>query len=264
MKFRPCIDLHKGKVKQIVGSTLSDSNDEKTTVNFQTNKSPSFFASMYKDDNLKGGHVIMLGPGNKKAAKQALSAFPGGFHAGGGITPDNASEFLNAGASHVIITSYVFKKGQINWENLKKCVNKIGKKQLVLDLSCILKDGEYLITTDRWQNNTNVALSKDNLEILSKNCDEFLIHAIDKEGKQGGVDRELIRLLADHSPIQTTYAGGVKTTRDIDDISKCGNSRIDFTVGSALDIFGGNLPYSTVVSKSKSEIISFPGNNSII
>jgi phosphoribosylformimino-5-aminoimidazole carboxamide ribotide isomerase len=254
MKFRPCIDLHKGKVKQIVGSTLSDFNDRKTIVNFETDKPPSFFASMYKEDNLKGGHVIMLGPGNKNAAKQALSAFPGGLHVGGGITPDNAFEFLNAGASHVIITSYVFRKGEINWKNLKKCVNKIGKKQLILDLSCTLKNGEYLITTDRWQNHTNVSISKDNLENLSNTCDEFLIHAVDKEGKQKGVDRKLIRLLADHSPIKTTYAGGVKTMDDIEDIFKYGNCRIDFTVGSALDIFGGNLSYSSVVSRIKAEI----------
>lgn len=251
MEFRPCIDLHKGKVKQIVGSTLSDSSDEKTVVNFESDQSPIFFALMYKKDNLKGGHVIMLGPGNKNAAKQALSAFPGGFHIGGGITPDNASEFLNAGASHVIITSYVFKHGEINWENLKKCVDKIGKNQLILDLSCTCKNGEYLITTDRWQHHTHVSLSKSNLEKLSKTCDEFLVHAVDKEGKQSGIDLKLIRLLAAHAPIKTTYAGGVKTLKDIDDINTYGNGRINFTVGSALDIFGGQLSFSSVVLKMK-------------
>jgi phosphoribosylformimino-5-aminoimidazole carboxamide ribotide isomerase len=202
---------------------------------------------MYKNDNLFGGHVIMLGPGNRNAALQAVKAFSGGLQVGGGITPENATDFLNAGASHVIATSYVFKDGAVNWENLTKMVDSISKEKLVLDLSCKVKDRSYYVVTDCWQKYTDCMLTEQNLEQLSGFCDEFLIHAADVEGKQKGIDSDLINLLADISPIPTTYAGGIRSISDLDMIDNCGNDKIDATVGSALDIFGGKLKYRDVV-----------------
>lgn len=251
MKFRPCIDLHQGKVKQIIGKTLSDRQEQTLVTNFSTDQSPAWFAEMYRQDNLSGGHVIMLGPGNSEAAIIALTAYPNGFHIGGGINIDNATKFLNAGASHVIVTSFIFHQGQIHWDNLTNLEKKIGKRRLVLDLSCKKKDDVYYIVTDRWQTFTDITISKENLEQLACYCDEFLIHAADKEGLQSGIDIPLIAWLADNSPIPVTYAGGVRTLADMDIIRKQGNNKIDFTVGSALDIFGGPLKYQEVVSWHK-------------
>ncbi len=247
MRFRPCIDLHQGKVKQIVGSTLSDNNDEQLITNFESVQSSSYFAKMYKKDNLYGGHIIMLGPGNKEAALLALKTFSKGLQVGGGITPDNASDFLDAGASHVIVTSYVFKDGDINWNNLSRLVAITGKERLVLDLSCKLKDGNYYVVTDRWQKYTDYILTEENMKKLSGFCDEFLIHAADVEGKQKGIDSALVSLLADISPVPTTYAGGIRSFADLDTIDNYGKGRIDATIGSALDIFGGDLKYCDVV-----------------
>ncbi len=248
MKFRPCIDLHNGKVKQIVGSTFSDSHEERVTVNFQTDRPSSHFAKLYKKEGLTGGHVIMLGPGNEAAAKQALSAFPGGLQVGGGITPANAPVFLDAGASHVIVTSYVFKDGKIFWEHLKEIVQKTGKERLVLDISCRKKNNDYYIVTDRWQKFTDVTISKDTFAQLSSWCDEFLVHAVDVEGRQGGVDCALIRRLSRECPIPVTYAGGIRSLEDMETVYTEGSGRIDATIGSALDIFGGGLMFKDVVT----------------
>jgi len=248
MKFRPCIDLHKGKVKQIVGNTFSDSSDKELVTNFETEQSPAHFAQLYQRDGLPGGHVIMLGPGNEAAAKKALSAYPQGLHVGGGITPDNAPDFLQAGASHVIVTSYVFKNGSVYWENLSRLFDSIGKEHLVLDLSCKRKDNRYYIVTDRWQNFTNVTISKKTLGHLSTYCDEFLVHAADIEGKRQGIDLSLVTLLGEISPLPITYAGGVRSLNDLDEILFAGNGKIDATIGSALDIFGGHLKYEDVVA----------------
>lgn len=249
MSFRPCIDLHNGKVKQIVGSSLNDSGTVET--NFVSEKSSSYYAEMYKKDGLTGGHVIMLGPGNSDAAKEALQAYQGGLQIGGGINVDNAQEWLDAGASHVILTSYIFKDGKLNRENLEAIFKLVGKGHLVLDLSCRLRDGKYYIVTDRWQKFTSLKINKRTLEILGSYCDEFLIHAVDVEGKQSGVDEKLLEIMSEYSPIHSVYAGGIHTVEDIDTICLKGQNRISYTVGSALDIFGGDyLKYEDVVAIS--------------
>jgi len=248
MRFRPCIDIHGGRVKQIVGGTLSDNRAGGALItNFESDRPPAYFASIYKEENLRGGHVIMLGPGNEEAAINALSAWPGGMHAGGGITPQTAERFLDAGASHVIVTSYVFSDGVIRWERLDELLTVVPKERLVLDLSCRVSDGDYIIVTDRWQKLTKEKLSIQLLTHLSTYCDEFLVHAADVEGLKRGVDQTLVQLLADVSPIPTVYAGGVRDLGDMDIIDRLGNGRIDATVGSSLDIFGGPLRFADVV-----------------
>jgi phosphoribosylformimino-5-aminoimidazole carboxamide ribotide isomerase len=247
MKFRPCIDLHEGIVKQIVGTTLEPDDSSSLVTNYETDLSPAHFARMYKNDGLSGGHVIMLGPGNENAAIQALHEFPQGFHIGGGITPDNAGRFLDEGASHVIVTSFIFKKGRIVWENLKAIASAAGKQNLALDLSCVLRDNAYYIATDRWQRLTSVALSKETLETLAGFCDEFLVHAAHVEGRRMGIDENLVSLLGDNSPIPVTYAGGIRSLEDLGLVFSKGKGRVDATIGSSLDIFGGDLPYKSVV-----------------
>ena len=253
MKFRPCIDLHKGKVKQIVGSTFSDGDEQAIVTNFVTEQQPAYFAQLYKSDNLPGGHVIMLGQGNEAAAKEALSAFPKGLQVGGGINANNAKEFLDAGASHVIVTSFVFKDGTIYWNNLEDLKQKVGKDKLVLDLSCRKKDDDYYIVTDRWQKLTDTTITEENLNRLSQYCDEFLVHAVDIEGKQSGVDTGLINLLSRWSPLPATYAGGIRSLEDLEIIKTVGKGKVDATVGSALDIFGGPLKYEGVIAWNRKE-----------
>jgi phosphoribosylformimino-5-aminoimidazole carboxamide ribotide isomerase len=247
MKFRPCIDLHKGMVKQIVGASYSDDDEKSIVTNFESAKPAAWYAALYKRDGLSGGHVIMLGPGNETAAREALAAFPGGLEIGGGITPENANTYLKAGASHVIMTSYVFKDGNVNEGNLEKACNTIGKERLVLDLSCRKIDRKYHIVTDRWQKVSETVIDQSTLVHLATFCDEFLVHAVDVEGKQEGVETELIELLGRHSPIPTTYAGGIRSLEDIESIRQAGSGRVDFTVGSSLDIFGGKLSYADVI-----------------
>lgn len=240
MKFRPCIDLHGGKVKQIVGSTLSDENPEDLTTNFTADKPSSWFADLYKKDNLTGGHIIKLGPGNDEAAKEALGTWPGGMQLGGGITAENGGQWLDHGASHVIVTSYVFSDGQVDRSRLTKMVKAVGKENLVLDLSCRRRGDQYFIVTDRWQKFTDVVISEKVLEDLSGFCDEFLVHAADVEGKCSGIEVELVELLGRWSPLPMTYAGGVSSLKDMELIRDRGVGKLDVTVGSALDIFGGN------------------------
>ncbi len=237
MRFRPCIDLHQGQVKQIVGSTLRDGAVPET--NFVAEKPPAYFAELYRHDNLHGGHVIMLGPGNEQAATHALATFPGGLQLGGGINANNAPDWLDRGASQVIVTSYAFRDSQLHRDNLQRVVDTAGRERLVLDLSCGLRDGRYVVMTDRWQQATDFEINADNLAFLAESCCEFLVHATDVEGKQQGVDEELVALLGEIAPIPTTYAGGVRSRADIDVIDRLGQGKLDFTVGSALDIFGG-------------------------
>lgn len=245
--FRPCIDLHEGKVKQIVGGTLSDSGAGLRT-NFVSEKSAAWFAELYRRDELKGGHIILLGPGNDAAARDALAAYPGGLHLGGGVNLDNARAWLVAGASHVIVTSWVFREGRVDWERLNELVTRIGKRRLVLDLSCRKRDGEYFVVTDRWQKFTAEKISSDLLTKLAGFCDEFLIHAADVEGLCRGIDHELVAKLAEWTPIPTTYAGGAKSLMDLEEVTRVGRGRIDLTIGSALDIFGGSgVKYADVV-----------------
>ena len=243
-KFRPCIDLHDGRVKQIVGSSLSD-NGAGLKTNFETDRSPAWFAELYKKDSVRGGHVIMLGKGNVDAAKAALAAYPGGLQVGGGITADNALEYLDAGASHVIVTSWIFPDGKLDRERLERLSQTVGKERLVLDLSCKrVSDPEdanprWKIATNRWQTLIDIEITAETLEDLSRYCDEFLIHAADVEGKQQGMDDELIMFLAEFSPIPCTYAGGAKSLKDLEHCKKISNGKIDLTIGSALDLFGG-------------------------
>jgi phosphoribosylformimino-5-aminoimidazole carboxamide ribotide isomerase len=245
MHFRPCIDLHNGKVKQIVGSTLRDG--EVPVTNFVSERSSSFYAYIYKKDNLPGGHVIMLGKGNESGALEAIGAYPGGLQVGGGITPDNALRYLDAGASHVIVTSYVFSNGELHWDRLDVLKKTVGAPNLVLDLSCKKKDDDYIVVTDRWQNDTTITLSASLFDKLSSWCDEFLIHAAHVEGKQEGVDEELVSLLSECAVKPITYAGGVRSFEDLEKVAEVGKNRIDVTIGSALDLFGGRLAYREVV-----------------
>lgn len=251
MKFRPCIDIHDGKVKQIVGSTLRDGG---AVENFVALQEADYFANLYKENNLSGGHIIIL---NKKGTEEyelsrqqalkGLGAYQNGMQIGGGVDADNAKEFIEAGASHVIVTSYVFKDGKVNEDNLKKLVNAVGKEHVVLDLSCRKKDDRYYIATDRWQNLTTVDITKNTLDYFSEYADEFLIHAVDVEGKQRGIEVELLGLLASWNGINVTYAGGVKGPDDIELLRVIGQNKIDVTIGSALDIFGGTLRFEDVV-----------------
>lgn len=248
MRFRPCIDLHGGRVKQIVGSTLLDGSADALKTNFSSEFPPSHYAKLYKEDNLTGGHIIMLGPGNEEAAMDALGAWPGGMHVGGGINAGNAALWLERGASHVIVTSYVFHNGILDEERLAGLVSLIGRERLVLDLSCRWRDDGYYVVTDRWQNFTSLKVSAETLEWLAGFCDEFLVHAVDVEGKCMGVDERLIGILAGQATIPATYAGGVATMADLELINRAGGGRLDATVGSALDIFGGTgLTYRDVV-----------------
>ncbi|WP_372807293.1 phosphoribosylformimino-5-aminoimidazole carboxamide ribotide isomerase [Pontiella sp.] len=249
MKFRPCIDLHNGKVKQIVGGSLTDGAEPET--NFVSEKPPAWYAALYKKDGLTGGHVIKLGPDNDAAAREALAAWPGGLQVGGGITADNAREWLDAGAAQVIVTSYIFRNGQIDEPRLSKLVAAAGRDRLVLDLSCRKKAGQFHVVTDRWQTFTETLVDAQALRQLSECCCEFLVHGVDVEGKQQGMDEELIALLAEHSPIPCVYAGGVRNFADLEKLAQAGRGRIDVTVGSALDLFGGSLPYRDVVEFCK-------------
>ncbi len=240
MRFRPCIDLHGGLVKQIVGSTLRDG--EMPATNFSTEVSAAHFAEMFRDDNLDGGHVIMLGAGNEVAAESALQAFPGGLQIGGGIAPNNAAAWLERGAAAVIATSYLFDGAAFSWERLAALESEVGREHLVVDLSCAPIGDRYVVMADRWQSETDLEVGKTSLAALSSHCCEFLIHAVAVEGKQAGPDPTLVALLA-ASPLPTTYAGGIRSIDDIERIDTLARGRLDFTVGSALDLFGGSLRY---------------------
>jgi len=236
--FRPCIDLRNGRVVQIVGGTLTDSGAG-TRTNFESDRPADWFARRYRDDGLTGGHVISLGPGNEEAARAALGAYPGGLHIGGGVTAANARAWLDAGASHVIVTSWVFREGRLDDERLRELVGIVGRDRLVLDLSCRRRGGDYFVVTDRWQKFTDLTVEKRTLERLSSSCAEFLVHAVDVEGLCRGIDRELVARLADATPLPTTYAGGASSMQDLVEVTEIGRGRIDLTIGSALDLFGG-------------------------
>jgi phosphoribosylformimino-5-aminoimidazole carboxamide ribotide isomerase len=234
--FRPCIDLHEGKVKQIVGGTLGEAG---LRINFISEKSAAWFAELYRRDKLSGGHVIMLGVGNEPEARSALAAFPGGLQIGGGINASNARDWLDAGASHAIVTSWVFREGRVDWERLDELVRVIRKDRLVLDLSCRKRGEEYFVVTDRWQKFTELTLNPETLEKFSQFCAEFLIHAVDVEGLCTGIDSGLVEKLGRWTPIPITYAGGANSLADLETVAQLGQGRVNLTIGSALDIFGG-------------------------
>jgi len=253
MEFRPCIDIHNGKVKQIVGSSLRDKGDL-AKENFVSEMDGEYYARFYKKDGIKGGHIILLNPKDsqfyaktKEQALLALHAYPGGFQVGGGITAENASDFLREGASHVVVTSYVFSGGKVNYKNLKTLVSEVGKEHLVLDLSCRRRDGSYYIVTDRWQKFTQEKVTRKLLEELRGYADEFLVHAVDVEGKVSGIEKKLAKLLGNWGKIPVTYAGGIGTFKDLESLYEAGQGRLNVTVGSALDLFGGTMKYREVL-----------------
>ncbi len=285
--FRPCIDLHEGKVKQIVGGTLGEAGNLRT--NFVSDRSAAWYAELYKRDGLKGGHVIMLGPGNEAEARAALAAYPGGLQIGGGVNGENAVAWLDSGASHVIVTSWVFREGRVDWARLATLVQAIGKERLVLDLSCrrhpltrsrdsgttlstiggegrvrgqrgtgkVTEEplkGNYFVVTDRWQNFTELEVNEETLQTLARSCAEFLIHAVDVEGLCRGIDRELVEKLGAWSQIPTTYAGGANSLTDLEEVTRLGQGKVDLTIGSALDIFGGSgVRYEDVVAFNRQQ-----------
>lgn len=252
MRFRPCIDIHNGRVKQIVGGSLTDAGD-RAKENFVSEMNAAWYADLYRSHGLTGGHVILLNakdsPYYEQTKAQALSAlreWPGGLMIGGGISADNAGEFLDAGASHVIVTSWVFRDGHIHYDRIRTLRETVGKEHLVLDLSCRKRDGKYFVVTDRWQKFTEEEVTADLLSRLQDSCDEFLIHAVDVEGKARGIEEALVELLADACGIPVTYAGGVGSYEDVRKLRDLGKGKVDVTIGSALDLFGGPLEFRKV------------------
>lgn len=257
MEFRPCIDIHNGKVKQIVGGTLKDQGDL-AAENFVSEQDAPFYAKLYQSYGIRGGHIILLNgkdsphyEATKLQALAALQVYPGGLQVGGGITAENAHEFLRAGASHVIVTSYVFRDGKVDYERLEKLVQAVGKEHLVLDLSCRKKDGAYYIVTDRWQKFTEERVTVELLDRLYQYADEFLIHAVDVEGKASGIERELVELLGSWNRIPVTYAGGIGSFQNLEELAEWGQHHLNYTIGSALDLFGGTMKFEDVLAFSK-------------
>lgn len=259
MRFRPCIDIHNGKVKQIIGGSLNDADDS-AQENFVSERGAAWFADFFRRHDLPGGHIILLNPpsseyydATRAQALEALAAYPEGLQIGGGITPENAGAFIDAGASHVIVTSYVFRDGVIDYDRLLEMVAAVGSDRLVLDLSCRKKGDDYFVVTDRWQKFTDTAVTPALLGELAEYCDEFLVHAADVEGRMAGVETELVEQLCgcsgDGAPITTTtYAGGISSLEDIALLRESSGGQLDFTVGSALDLFGGPLPLTDVIA----------------
>jgi len=246
--FRPCIDLRGGKVVQIVGGSLGE-DPAAVRTNFVSEKPAAWYAELYRRDGLAGGHVIMLGPGNEAAAREALAAYPGGLQVGGGINASNAREWLDIGASHVIVTSWIFRDGRLDEARLAELVRLLGKDRLVLDLSCRRRGDDYWVVTDRWQKFTELKVSAETLQTLAKSCAEFLVHAVDVEGLCRGIDSELVGNLGSWTPIPATYAGGASSLADLETVTKLGQGRVHLTIGSALDIFGGKgVQYADVVA----------------
>lgn len=252
-KFRPCIDLHQGKVKQIVGGTLRQGSSP--TENFVSDRPSTWFAEQFRDDQLTGGHVIKLGPGNDLAARAALEAWRGGLQVGGGINEINASTWLDAGASHVIVTSTLFDtQGKFLEETLHSLSRKIGRDRLVVDLSCRKTESGWRVAMDRWQTLTDLSVDHSTLDRLTPFCAEFLIHAADVEGLCGGIDADLVSLLGTWGKCPLTYAGGAATMDDVRLVEQASGGAVDVTVGSALDLFGGKgLIYKDLATWNRRE-----------
>ncbi len=253
MQFRPCIDIHNGKVKQIVGSTLQDEGNL-AKENFVSEKGADYYAALYREYGLSGGHIILLNSrdseyyeATKKEALKGLAAYPGGIQIGGGITDENAGFFLNNGASHVIVTSYLFENDSLSFARLRKLVEEAGREHIVIDLSCRRFEDGYHIMTNRWQTKTETVLDETLLNTLTDYCDEFLIHAVDVEGFGKGIESTLVESLRSYGGRPITYAGGVHSYEDLVKLKTAGEGRIHVTVGSALDLFGGNLEFEKVV-----------------
>lgn len=261
MEFRPCIDIHNGKIKQIVGGSLRDEGNA-AQENFVAEQDGAYFAEFYKKDGIRGGHIILLNPcdseyyeATKAQALSALHAYPGGMQIGGGINAYNAAYFIKEGASHVIVTSYVFRDGKVNYENLTRLTKAVGKEHVVLDLSCRKKDGDYYIVTDRWQKFTDEKVTAELLDKLSAYADEFLVHAVDVEGKASGIEIPLVKMLAGWGRIPITYAGGVGSFEHLRQLKQYGSNRLNVTIGSALDLFGGRMAYSEVLAFLRNDVL---------
>ncbi|KAF3923722.1 hypothetical protein ABW20_dc0106111 [Dactylellina cionopaga] len=242
-KFRPCIDIHAGVVKQIVGGTLSENSNASSSplvTNHTSVHPPSYFSNLYKVNNLTGAHVIMLGPNCEDAAREALDTWPGGLQVGGGINLQNAQKWLDWGAEKVIVTSYLFPDAKFSLERLQELSGTVGKDKLVVDISCRRKDGGWFVATNKWQTIADMEVTKETLSLLSDYCSEFLIHAADVEGLCRGIDEDLVRALGEWSSIPITYAGGGKDLGDLALVKELGGGKVDLTFGSALDIFGGD------------------------
>ena len=258
MEFRPCIDIHNGKVKQIVGGSLRDAGN-RAEENFVAQQDAAYFAGLYRNAGLKGGHIILLNAqdsdyyeASRQQALSASQASPGGPPVGGGITPDNAGEYLRVGASHVIVTSYVFRNGRIHYDRLRKMTEAVGKEHLVLDVSCRRTKEGYRVVTDRLQKMTEEKMDPGLLDRLSDYCDEFLIHAVDVEGKAGGIEQELAAMLGQWEKKPVTYAGGVHSYDDLRQLREYGKNCLNVTIGSALDLFGGAMEWQKVVEICRS------------
>ncbi|MBR5712099.1 MAG: phosphoribosylformimino-5-aminoimidazole carboxamide ribotide isomerase [Lachnospiraceae bacterium] len=250
MRFRPCIDIHNGSVKQIVGGSLQDTGN-RADENFVSAKPASYYAEMYARDGLTGGHVILLNKQDSpyydetlRQGLEALAAYPGGLQIGGGINPKNAPLFLEGGASHVIVTSYLFKDGELSVDRLFRLADAVGKDRIVIDLSCRKSEAGYVVVTDRWQHFTSLAVTPELLGTLEPFCAEYLIHGVDAEGLRSGMEEELVAMLAEYDGLPVTYAGGIHSMKAIERFREVGRGRLDYTVGSALDLFGGKLSYS--------------------
>jgi phosphoribosylformimino-5-aminoimidazole carboxamide ribotide isomerase len=251
--FKPCIDLHDGQVKQIVGGSLNDSGAGLKT-NFVASQPPEFFAARYRDDRLEGGHVIKLGPGNDDAARRALAAWPDHLHIGGGIDIDSAPVWIGHGASKVIVTSWLFPGGTFAPERLAALVGRVSKDRLVVDLSCRRVGDGWVVAMDRWQKLTGYAISEANLALIAASCSELLIHAADVEGLCRGIDEELVTVLGKWSPIPCVYAGGGRALDDLMLVDRLSRGRVDLTYGSALDLFGGNgVRYADCVAWNRAQ-----------
>lgn len=257
-RFRPCIDLHQGVVKQIVGGSLRD-DGTRPVENFVSPNPPAWFAERFRDDFLTGGHVIKLGPGNDDAAREALAAWPGGLQLGGGIDATNAASWLEAGAAQVIVTSALFAAdGTFLPDSLAALVSAVGAGRLVIDLSCRRTARGWTVAMNRWQTLTTLDVTPESLKWLAGHCAEFLIHAVDVEGKCEGIDEALVSFLGEHSPVPMTYAGGIRHLDDLKRIDELSHGRVDGTVGSALDLFGGSgAKYDELVAWNRRE----PGRN---
>lgn len=254
MEFRPCIDIHNGKVKQIVGSSLQDEGN-RAKENFVSKEQSAYYAKLYCNNRLKGGHIILLNKegsefyeATRHAAMEALKAYPGGMQVGGGIHAGNAKSFLDAGASHVIVTSCLFENDRLSEERMKDLCKAVGREHIVFDLSCQKTGQGYQIMTNRWQTATGEYVTIDLLQQLEAFCDEFLIHAVDVEGKSLGIEEELVQLLGTYEGNAITYAGGIHSMEDFVLLRELGRNRVHATVGSALDLFGGPLSFDEIVA----------------
>ncbi len=240
-------------MKQIVGSSLCDDGLGLET-NFVAEQDSAWFAHRYREDGVRGGHVIKLGPGNDTAARRALAAWPGGLQIGGGISLDDAETWLAAGASQLIVTSWLFVDGEISMQRVEQLSACVGRERLVIDLSCRRHGDGWLVATDRWQTLTKTEVGPRILERLARHCSEFLVHAADVEGRCAGIDAELVQLLASGSPIPCTYAGGARHIDDLNRVAELSGGRVDLTFGSALDLFGGRLvAYADCVSWNRAQ-----------